>query len=104
VTRYKRYGQMLVVEPPTKVVEEVAIRELSRETSEVLKRVRDGRRAIVTSRGAPVAVIMEVEEAVGLCGTLIVSRREAEQRLFGSQLDKRFGDLETRRLRRMLDR
>jgi prevent-host-death family protein len=104
VTRYKRYGQMVVVEPPTKIVEEVAIRDLSRETSEVLKRVREGRRAIVTSRGTPVAVIMEIEEAVGLCGTLLVSRREAERRMFGSELDERFRDLESRRLRRMLDR
>ncbi len=103
MTRYKRYGGV-VVEPPTKIVEEVTVRELSRVTTDVLRRVKGGRRAIVTSRGTPVAVILEVEEAIGLCGMLLLSRREAERRLFGSELDERFSEVKQRRLRRMLDR
>ena len=46
-----------------------------------LVRVRKGTRAVVTKRGAPIAVILEFEEAVGLCGTKILARREAERRL-----------------------
>jgi prevent-host-death family protein len=87
--RYKRYGDLVTVDPPRKVVEEVPVRELSRDTSRVLGRVRAGRRAIVTSRGTPVAVIMEVEEAIGLCGTTILRHREAERRLFGDELSER---------------
>src|SRR5215211_6974843 len=104
MTRYKRYGPMVVIEPPTKFLAEVPIRELSRDTSAVLKRVRQGTRAIVTSRGTPVAVILEVEEAVGLCGMLLLSRREAERRLFGTELEEQFRHLGSRRLRRILER
>jgi prevent-host-death family protein len=88
---------MLVVEPEPKPVEEVSVRELSRDTSAILARVREGRRAIVTSRGRPMAVILEVDEAVGLCGTVLLSRHEAERRLFGDQLDDRLRKRETRR-------
>src|SRR6266508_3534281 len=87
--RYKRYGELVTVDPPRKVVEEVSVRELSRDTSRVLGRVRAGRRAIVTNRGTPVAVIMEVDEAIGLCGTTILRRNEAERRLFGEELSDR---------------
>jgi prevent-host-death family protein len=104
VTRYKRAGPMLVVEPEPKVVEEVSMRELSRDTSAVVSRVREGRRAIVTSRGRPVAVILEVDEAVGLCGTVLLTRREAERRLFGDELDDRLRKLETSRTERSLGR
>ena len=104
MTRYKRYGQMLVVEPPPKVIEEVSVRELSRDTSRVLARVREGRRAVVTSRGLPVVVILEVEEAVGLCGTMLLSREEAERRLLGSELDEQVRERRARRHRRLLDR
>jgi hypothetical protein len=51
VALYKPYGQLLVVDPPRKVVEEVSVRDLSRDTSAVLGRVRAGGRAIITSRG-----------------------------------------------------
>jgi prevent-host-death family protein len=95
--RYKPFGDTLVVEPPRKAVEEVSITELSRETSAVLARVRVGGRAIVTRHGAPVAVLMEVEEAVGLCGTVLLSKRDAESRLFGDELD---AELRCRELRR----
>jgi prevent-host-death family protein len=81
---------VLVVEPPRKTVEEVPARELSRDTSAVLARVRAGGRAVITKHGMPVAVLMEVDEAVGLCGTLLLSRREAECRLFGDELEARF--------------
>ena len=87
--RYKRYGEFLTVDPPRKLVEEVSVRDLSRDTSRVLARVRQGRRAIVTSRGTPVAVILEVDEALGLCGTVILRRGEAERRLFGEELGAR---------------
>lgn len=87
--RYKRYGELLTVDPPRKIVEEVSVRDLSRDTSRVLARVRQGRRAIVTSRGTPVAVILEVDEALGLCGTVILRRGEAERRLFGEELGAR---------------
>jgi len=50
MARYKRYGDMLVVEPQPKTVEEVAI---------------------------------------GLCGTVLLGRREAQRRLFGEELDDR---------------
>jgi antitoxin (DNA-binding transcriptional repressor) of toxin-antitoxin stability system len=77
---------------------------LSRDTSGVLARVAEGRRAIVTRRGRPVAVILEVDEAVGLCGTVLLTRREAERRLFGDQLGDRLRKLETRRIERSLGR
>src|SRR5690349_5141224 len=95
---------MLVVEPEPKLVEEVSMRELSRDTSAIVSRVREGRRAIVTSRGRPVAVILEVDEAIGLCGTVLLTRREAERRLFGDQLDDRLRKLGTRRTERSLGR
>jgi hypothetical protein len=47
MTRYKKYGQTLVVEPEPKTVEEVSVRELSRDTSAVLQRVQEGRRVLV---------------------------------------------------------
>jgi prevent-host-death family protein len=83
MARYKRFGDLLAVEPPRKMVEEVPASELSRDTSAVLARVRAGGRAVITKHGAPVAVLMEVDEAVGLCGTVLLSKREAERRLFG---------------------
>src|SRR3954471_5260706 len=98
--RYKRYGELVSVDAPRKVVEEVSVRELSRNTSGVLGRVRTGRRAIITRRGTPVAVIMEVDEAIGLCGTTILRRNEAERRLFGEELSHRLSvRLTTRRPR-----
>ena len=104
MTRYKRYGPMLVVEPPPKTVEEVSVRELSRDTSHVLARVAEGRRAVVTSRGTPVAVILEVEEAVGLCAAVLIPRQEAERRLFGPGLHEKLRERGARRDRRILDR
>src|SRR2546423_10802556 len=95
---------MLVVEPPPKVVEEVPVRELSRDTSGVLARVAQGRRAVVTSRGTPVAVILEVEEAVGLCAAVLITRQEAERRLLGPQLDEQLRERRARRNRRILHR
>ena len=44
MARYKRYGPMLVIEPESKSVEEVSVRELSRDTSGVLARVLAGGR------------------------------------------------------------
>jgi prevent-host-death family protein len=87
MARYKRFGNMLVVEPQPKAVEEVTVTDLSRDTSAVLARVRAGRRAIVTKHGEPVAVLMEVDEAVGLCGTVLLSRQDAERRMFGDLLE-----------------
>src|SRR5215213_10019046 len=69
MARYKPMGDVLVVAPPRKTVVEVSARELNRDTAGVLARVQAGGRAIVTKHGAPIAVLMEVEEAVGLCGT-----------------------------------
>lgn len=96
MARYKPVGDLLVVAPPRKMVEEVPVRELNRNTAAVLARVGAGGRAVITKHGAPVAVLMEVEEAVGLCGMVLLSRREAEHRLFGDELD---GDLRFRELR-----
>ncbi len=36
--RYKRYGELVTADPPRKEVEEVSVRELSRDTSRVLGR------------------------------------------------------------------
>src|SRR3954454_18661604 len=83
-------GDLLVVKPPPKTVEEVPVRELSRDTAAVLARVMGGGRAVITKHGAPVAVLMEVDEAVGLCGTVLLRRKEAERRLFGDELDGEF--------------
>jgi prevent-host-death family protein len=102
VTRYKRFGDMLVVDPPRRTVEEVSIRELSRSTSGVLERVHAGGRVVITKHGAPAAVLMAVDEAVGLCGIVLLSRREAERRLFGDGLDATFRDRVLRRAPRML--
>jgi prevent-host-death family protein len=104
MTQYKRYGQMLVVEPLPRLVEEVPMRELARDASGVFGRVRKGTRAVVTKRGAPIAVILEFEEAVGLCGTKILSRREAERRLLGEELDQRLSARRARELARAPDR
>ena len=90
MTRFKRFGDMLVVAPPQKAVEEVSVRELSRSTSAVLSRVSAGGRVVVTKHGEPAAVLMEVEEAVGLCATVLLGRRDAERRLFGDELDATF--------------
>jgi prevent-host-death family protein len=87
---YKRFGDLLVVEPPRKTVQEVPARELSRDTSAVLARVRAGGRAVITKHGMPIAVLMEVDEAIGLCGTVVLRKCEAERRLFGDELDARF--------------
>ncbi len=43
MTRHKRAGPMLVVEQEPKPVEEVSMRELSRDTSTIVARVREGR-------------------------------------------------------------
>jgi prevent-host-death family protein len=104
--RYKPVGRLLEVEVEVapKVVEEVSMRELRHDTSGILRRVSEGRRAIVTRRGTPVAVILEVEEAVGLCGTVVLTRREAERRMFGEELDRRFVELRSRALSRAPDR
>jgi antitoxin (DNA-binding transcriptional repressor) of toxin-antitoxin stability system len=75
---------------------------LSRDTSAVLARVRAGGGAVITKHGMPVAVLMEVNEAVGLCGTLLLSRREAECRLFGDELDARFRRRDLGRAPRLL--
>jgi len=102
--RYKTAGRLLAIEPTPRVVEEVPARELSRDTSGVLARVAEGRRAIVTRRGRPVAVILEVEEALGLCGTIVLSRQEAERRLFGEELGRRLRERDMRRIERSLGR
>jgi prevent-host-death family protein len=101
--RYKPFGRMLVVEPPTKLVEEVTLRELSRNASGIVARVGEGTRAVVTRHGVPVAVILEVEEAVGLCGSVLLTRQEAERRLFGLELEARLRERRARRLRRHLE-
>src|SRR3954447_14020731 len=90
MARFKRFADMLIVDPPRKAVGEVSVRELSRNTSAVLGRVLAGGRVVVTKRGVPVAVLMEVDEAVGLCATVLLTRREAERRLFGDELDVTF--------------
>lgn len=87
MTRYKPFGNMLVFEPAPRRVEEVPVRELSRQTSAVLSRVRAGGRVVITKNGVPAAVLLEVDEAIGLCGLRLLSRREAERRLFGDELD-----------------
>ena len=103
MTRFKRFGQLLVVEPPPRVVEEVPINELSRDTSRVLARVREGRRIVVTKHGSPAAVILEVEEAIGLCATRLLTRQEAERRLFGTELEARLRGRRVARFRRELE-
>jgi prevent-host-death family protein len=109
MARYKQHGDMLVVDPRPKAVEEVSVRELSRETSSVLARVKAGGRIVVTKHGVPAAVVLEVDEAIGLCGLMLLSRMEAQRRLFGPELDARLRgrimrrrprDLEWRKRRR----
>ena len=90
MAHYKPFGDLLMVNPPRKTVEEVPVRELSRDTAAVLGRVMRGGRAVITKHGAPVAVLIEVDEAVGLCATVLLRRREAERRLFGDELKVRF--------------
>ncbi len=102
--RYKPYGRVLEVGLRPKLVEEVPARELSRDTSGVLARVDQGRRVIVTRRGTPVAVILEVEEAIGLYGTVVLTRRDAERQLLGEDLDQRLRERLARKLSRGLDR
>jgi len=89
MARFKPIGNMLVLDPAPRNVEEVSVRELSRQTSAVLSRVRAGGRVVVTKNGVPAAVVMEVDEAIGLCGLRLLSKREAERRLFGDELDDR---------------
>jgi len=103
VTRYKPFGRMLVVEPPPKRAEEVPLRQLSRNASAVVARISEGTRAVITRHGTPVAVILEVEEAVGLCGLVVLTRPEAERRLFGAELEGRLRERRVRRLRRELE-
>lgn len=89
MARYKPFGNLLVFEPTPRRVEEVSVRELSRQTSAVLSRVQGDGRVVVTKNGVPAAVIMDMDEAIGLCGLRLLSRREAERRLFGDELDGR---------------
>ena len=103
MTRYKRYGQMLVVEPPPKAVEEISVRELSRDTS-----ARPGSRGGGETRRGHQSWharggILEVEEAVGLCASVLIQRQEAERRLFGAELCEQLRERRTRRALRMLD-
>jgi prevent-host-death family protein len=102
VARYKRMADLLVVSPPRRTVEEVSTRELNRDTAGVLARVRAGSRAVITKHGSPVAVLMEIEEAVGLCGTRLLTRRDAERRLFGDELDAELRRRDMRRPPRLL--
>ena len=101
MAHYKPFGDLLMVNPPRKTVEEVPVRELSRDTAAVLGRVMRGGRAVITKYGAPVAVLIEVDEAVGLCATVLLRRREAERRLFGDELKGRFLQRELRRAPRI---
>jgi prevent-host-death family protein len=80
-------GDALVIDPRHGEMREVSVRELSRNTSEVLRHVKAGGRALVTKHGAPVAVLLELEEALGAFGSMPLRRREAERRLFGDALD-----------------
>jgi prevent-host-death family protein len=100
--RYKRFGDMLEAELADETVEEVSVRELSRNASAVLARVQAGSRVVVTKHGTPVAVLLEIEEAVGLCGMVLLSRRDAERRLFGDELASVFRHRELRRGPRLL--
>jgi prevent-host-death family protein len=102
VARYKRMGDLLVVAPPRKTGGEVSARELSRDTSEVLARVGAGGRAVITKHGRPIAVLMEVDEAVGLCGTALLRKRDAERRLFGDELAAELRQRDLRRAPRLL--
>jgi prevent-host-death family protein len=102
MARYKPMGELLVVAPHPKTVEEVTARELNRNTAGVLARVGAGERAIITRHGVPVAVLMEVEEAVGLCGTTLLKKRDAERRLFGDDLDAELRHRDLTRAPRML--
>jgi prevent-host-death family protein len=43
---------------------EVGIRELKHHASEVIKRIAEGERVVVTRRGMPVAVILSLDEAL----------------------------------------
>ncbi len=104
MTRYKPAGPLLAIEGPSDAIDEVSMRELSRDTSGVLARVCGGRRAIVTKRGAPVAVILEVEEALGMSATVVVAQREAARRLFGDELDQEFRKRRMRGLLKGFDR
>jgi prevent-host-death family protein len=103
MTHYKKYGQTLVVEPEPRTVEEVSVRELSRDTSRILGQVAEGRRVLVSRRGTPVGVILEVEEAIGLCGTKLLTKQEAQKRLFGADLDEELRERRAGRHRRLLE-
>jgi prevent-host-death family protein len=102
MARYKRIGDLVTTAPPRKTVEEVTARELNRNTARVLARVDAGGRAIITRHGAPVAVLMEVEEAVGLCGMVLLGRRGAESRLFGDELEAELRQRDLRRAPRVM--
>ena len=104
MTRYKPAGPLLAIEPPSEAVEEVRMRALSRDTSEVLTRVQAGSRVIVTKRGAPVAVMLELEEALGMAAAVVVPKREAERWLFGGALAPEFLRRKLKRLARARDR
>jgi prevent-host-death family protein len=104
MTRYKKVGSLLQVETSTTAIYEVTMRDLSRDTSGVMARVSEGWRAIVTRRGHPVAAILNTEEAIGLCATVVVSRREAGRRLFGDVLEEQFSRHVARELARGVDR
>jgi prevent-host-death family protein len=92
---------------------EVSVRELSRETSAVLRRARDFERIIVTRHGHPVAVVL----SVAACIDLVVSeehpmsahrvrrarlKRELVNRLLGPELAHDASERRFRRMSRML--
>jgi hypothetical protein len=48
--------------------------------------------------------MLEIEEAVGLCGIKLLTRQQAEMRLFGADLDQELRERRAERHRRILER
>jgi prevent-host-death family protein len=63
---------MAVERQPT-TIREVSVRELSRDTTRILRGVSAGERIIVTRHGQPAAVLLSVEDAMEL---ILVSSEE----------------------------
>ena len=71
-----------------RVTREVDIRELKARASEVIERIAEGERAVVTRHGRPVAVVLSIEEslefALAHAEEFIQARRHAHEDLVGS--------------------
>jgi prevent-host-death family protein len=94
----------------TRPIEEVSVRELSRNTCAVVTRAREHERLIITRHGHPVAVLLSIDDCIRLIAEHLppirhnreraLAKRERLRRLLGEELYARNEELELQRMAR----